>query len=385
MSRKIKVIELINGVVDGGAETIVKDYMLHLDKKIFRSVVLACYVNLDSANAKRMYQNNVHIYTPFKSKRNILCKIINKLQRIIIPQQKREAYYTWYIQKFIMVFKPDVIHVHMSMLHYLVPIADKLKRVKIFYTCHSLPERYFNYQSEIGSVQYNAAKYLIKNNQLQLIALHSEMQQTLNTMFGVDNTIVLNNLFDIRKFQDVSKSKNQIRQQIRVPCDAFVIGHVGRFFYIKNQMFLIDVFKDVAKKKSNAYLLMIGDGESAEEEKKLASYGLQNRYTILRNRCDVNELLHAMDVFVFPSLLEGMPGALIEAQAAGLKCIASSAITSEAIVSNMAILMDLEAGAEKWAERILNNEFNGKPKTDLMSFDVHHVMKQIEQLYLSEK
>ena len=126
---------------------------------------------------------------------------------------------------------------------------------------------------------------------------------------------------------------------------------------------------------------MIGSGDFSDVISKLEHYGLKTQYQILSNRSDVHTLLQAMDVFVFPSLLEGMPGALVEAQAAGLKCIASSAITDEAIVSTHAIQMDLADGAQAWADIILNDEFNGKPISSLDSFELKNVLKEVEQLY----
>ena len=191
-------------------------------------------------------------------------------------------------------------------------------------------------------------------------------------------------MLDLEKFQPASSTdKEQIRTQLGIPKDAFVLGHTGRCFYIKNQSFLVDVFYHVALHNPNAYLLMIGYGDFSEIVDKINNYGLTNRYLILSARTDVNVLLRAMDVFVFPSLLEGMPNALIEAQASGLKCIASSAITKEAIVSQKAIQMDLDDGAEAWAEKILNNMFDGIPQSDIKSFEVSNVIQEVEQLYNS--
>ena len=384
MTEKLRVIQLIDEIADGGAETQLKNYMLHLDKSKFDTIILAKWVDEASANAGMLLENNIPISSAMIIKRNLWCKILNKLQRIFIPDRIREEYYLWYVKHHILSFKPDVIHVHLKMLHYLVPIADKLHGVKIFYRCASKPERYFNYENTLDASNMAAAQYLLKNNSLQMIALHSQMRVALNGLFEISNTKIIHNVFDLDKFiKKPSKTICEIRAQLGIPENAFVIGHVGRCFYIKNQSFLVDVFHYVYEANHNAYLLMIGGGDFQEIEEKIRAYGLGDRYKILTARNDVNELLHAMDVFVFPSLLEGMPGALIEAQAAGLKCIASSAITNEAIVSDKAIQMDLESGAEAWAKKIVNDEFNGVPQTDLMSFEVSNVMKEVEQLYLT--
>jgi len=380
--KKVRVIQLIENISDGGAETQLKNYMLYLDKSKFSCILLTKSVDSSSANARVLLDNYAPIFSAMIIKRNLCRKILNKIQRILIPSEKRESYIQWYIQKKILAFKPDVIHVHLKMLHYLLPIADKLQGVKIFYRCASKPERYFNNENELDRSELEAARYLIANNGLQMIALHNQMRVDINELFSISNTIVVHNVFDLSKFKAQSlEIKKEVRKQLGIPIDAFVIGHVGRCFYIKNQSFLVDVFQRVANINAKAYLLMIGSGDFSDVISKLEHYGLKTQYQILSNRSDVHTLLQAMDVFVFPSLLEGMPGALVEAQAAGLKCIASSAITDEAIVSTHAIQMDLADGAQAWADIILNDEFNGKPISSLDSFELKNVLKEVEQLY----
>ena len=382
MADRLKVIQLIEEISDGGAETQLKNYMLYLDRTKFDCMLLTKYVNECSANYGILHQHHVPLHSALVVKRNLPCKIINKLQRIVWQKDKIERLYQWYVQSRILAFKPDIIHVHLKMLHYLMPIADQLKGIKIYYRCASKPERYFNEENDLERSELEAARYLLAHNGLQMIALNSQMRDAINELFGISNTKIIRNVFDIAKYQAKPElTQEQIREEIEIPKDAFVLGHVGRCFYIKNQSFLVDVFKHVAEQNKNAYLLMIGGGDFSEIIAKLQNYGLSDKYKILSARKDVNVLLHAMDVFVFPSLLEGMPGALIEAQAAGLKCIASSSITNEAIVSPKAIQMDLNAGAENWADKIIKDELKGAPQMDIMSFDVTNVMKDVEQLY----
>ena len=381
MTRKLRVIQLINAISDGGAETLVKDYALHIDPNRFDVIILTEYpLSVKSANVRVLLEHGIKIMAPFGiSKEKLIDKFFRKLRKLFIPMHWQNKYQEWYVKHQIVKYKPDVIHVHMKMLHYLPDLADKLKDTKLFYTCHSLPERYLN----MGDCKNElvAAKFLIKNNNLCMIALHESMQKELDDLFHVHSTRTLYNCVDIANFRDVDISKSKIRETIGIPKNAFVIGHTGRFCQIKNQSFLVDIFYYIAQKKPDAFLLMIGGGDSNEIVAMIEKYGLSNRYKILSNRNDVNILLHAMDVFVFPSYYEGMPIALIEAQAAGLNCIASDSITSEAIVSNKAIQMDLNIGAKAWAEKIINDEFIGVQQSELMSFDVSNVMKEVEHLY----
>ena len=151
----------------------------------------------------------------------------------------------------------------------------------------------------------------------------------------------------------------QIRYSIRKEYgieNKFVIGNIGRFFAEKNHLFLIDIFAEVIKKNQNAVLMLVGDGElRAKIEEKIDKLGLQ-KYVILTGvKSNVNELLMAMDVIAFPSLYEGMPNAIIEAQATGLNCVISSTITKEANITGCVKYVALDENAAKWAEIISRN------------------------------
>lgn len=381
MSKKIKVIELINEIGDGGAETLVKDYALYLNSDLFDITILTEYpLSIKSANVRVLMENNKCILAPWGvSKERVFEKIIRKIRKLLIPIKIQDKYREWYVVHHLLKIQPNVIHVHMQMLKYLPKVSGALKNTKIFYTCHSLPKRYLD--PVMCEKEYTAAKFLIENNGLKMIGLHNSMRNELNHLLHVSNSIVVRNCIDVNKFRKIPFSKSEIRKEIEIPQDAFVLGHTGRFCSIKNQTFLIDVFMHISKQVPNAFLLMIGGGDASEVISKIDSYGLTNKYKILSNRSDVNILLHAMDVFIFPSLFEGMPIALIEAQAAGIKCIASSTITNEAIVSVKSMQLNLDLGPQVWAEWILSNNFEGKPQFDVMDYDVKNVMKEIEQLY----
>ena len=147
------------------------------------------------------------------------------------------------------------------------------------------------------------------------------------------------------------KSRNSLRKELSLE-NKFVIGHVGRFQRQKNHKFLIDVFGGVLKQKENAHLVLVGgNGELLEETKAyVTDSGLEDNVTFLGNRNDVNQLLSAFDMVVFPSLYEGMPNVVIEAQAAGLPCLISDTITPDADITGLVKYYPLEKTAKEWAE-----------------------------------
>ncbi|SHG37000.1 Glycosyltransferase involved in cell wall bisynthesis [Fibrobacter sp. UWCM] len=386
MTTKLKLIFLISEISDGGAETLVKDYVLHLDHNIFDVyVVTDMESDAQSANYRTLYEKGTKIYCPFiNSGKGRLYSILVQIQNRIlrhVPQKFINIYQKWYIKHLIQRIKPDVIHSHLKVLKYLVPCAKFLNETKLFYTCHSIPCRYFNKKE--CKEEFDAATFLIKNFSLTLIGLHREMQNELNTLFNINNSIVVHNGIDLDRFYEIQKNKErkQIRMNLGIQQKAFVLGHVGRFIWIKNQSFIVDVFYELLKKKENAFLLLVGNGDSSEISRKLEQKGLKEKYLILSNRQDVPEILLCMDVFLFPSFFEGFPLACIEAQAIGLKCCISDTINKDVFLGHNAIPISLSDPAEQWAQKILDNKIQGPYIGDIEEFDIKTITKNLSTLY----
>ena len=151
--------------------------------------------------------------------------------------------------------------------------------------------------------------------------------------------------------------RQNLRKELNLE-DKFVLGHIGRFSTQKNHKFLIDVFKNILKKKENACLLLVGgNGELLEQTKAYVEQsGLEDKVIFLGNRSDVPKLLSAFDVLVFPSFFEGMPNVVIEAQAAGLPCLISDTITPEADITGLVKYFPLEKSANEWAEEVISHK-----------------------------
>jgi len=147
-----------------------------------------------------------------------------------------------------------------------------------------------------------------------------------------------------------------IRAELGIPQNAFVVGHVGRFDEQKNHAFLLDIFGELASREPDAFLLLVGDGplRSAIED-RVAREGLADRVLLAGTRGDVPQLMMgAMDLFLLPSLFEGLPLVLMETQAAGLPCVVSDVITEEAtLVDPLMTRLSLSQPPSAWAERIL--------------------------------
>ena len=170
------------------------------------------------------------------------------------------------------------------------------------------------------------------------------------------NVYLLNNAIDLDKFKYNESLRKEKRKELGISDDTLIIGHVGRFVEQKNHRFLIDVFNEIHKKNSNSLLLLVGQGPLKKEiENKVEELKLNDSARFLGQRNDINELYQAFDVFLLPSLYEGLPVVGVEAQAMGLLCIFSDDMTKETKVLDTTRFISLNTSAEEWATIILDD------------------------------
>ncbi len=203
---------------------------------------------------------------------------------------------------------------------------------------------------------------------------------------------VLNNAIDTAQYAYSQEIRNSVRNSLGIAPHTTVIGHVGRFAPQKNHTFLLDIFAAAAKKCADLHLLLAGDGPlRTEMEQKAKNLGIAEKVTFLGIRSDVNELLMAMDVFLFPSLYEGLGVVLIEAQTAGLPCLVSHTIPDEATLADVLIFRHtLVASAEDWSNHLLKIlQEKGSRNSQVeqacaKGYDIHTTAKWLEEFYLGK-
>ena len=164
---------------------------------------------------------------------------------------------------------------------------------------------------------------------------------------------------------------------------------------VKNQSFLIDIFKYVNNIQNNSRLLLIGGGNSKEEisykqeiQNKVKKLGLEDRVIFTGVREDVNNLMEAMDIFVMPSLSEGFPVTLVEAQAAGLRCLVSDNVQNDVNLTGEIQYKALEDGEEEWGEKVLEmvnikiDMFEMEKRVKKAGFDISDNVKLLKEFYV---
>jgi glycosyltransferase involved in cell wall biosynthesis len=167
--------------------------------------------------------------------------------------------------------------------------------------------------------------------------------------------------------------REAVRRELGIPGEAFVIGHVGRFVEQKNHQFIVKIATEVIKQEPAAMFLLIGDGELRPAiEAQVEAAGLSDRFVFTGIRADVPRLLKgAMDVFLLPSLFEGLPISVLEAQAAGRLCIISDTITPEVgVIPSLVRYVPLSAAPGKWARAVLEarDQIHGVSQEEALRF-----------------
>lgn len=193
---------------------------------------------------------------------------------------------------------------------------------------------------------------------------------------------VIPNAIDLKKYKFSQVVREKVRKTLNIE-DKFVVGHIGRMAPQKNQKFLLKIFADVRKENSKAVLLIIGDGPLRNDlENEITRLKLKDSVILLGVRNDVPELLMAMDVFVLPSLFEGLGIVAIEAQATGLKCILSENVPKE-VDCGICEFVSLNTYIRSWSNCILKN---GKSLLNYKLLDLYSIesaSKKIESIYLN--
>ncbi len=199
---------------------------------------------------------------------------------------------------------------------------------------------------------------------------------------------IINNAIDAAAYAYDPGKRTEMRQRLDLR-NELVVGHVGRFNPQKNHPFLLDIFASLLKKEPNAILLLVGGGEDMPKiQVKAQALGIAEHVRFLGVRSDVADLMQVMDVFVFPSMYEGLPVTMVEAQAAGLPCLISDKVPSECILTDGLVdILPLSAAPETWAEKILEKRKVRRTdrRTEIAAhgFDITTEAVKLQEFYIN--
>jgi len=305
--------------------------------------------------------------------------------------KKRKIYYISELRKFLKDNKYEIIHINSGStfsLAYGSKIAKRngVKRVIV----HSHSQGIINFKHRIIS-RLSRKKYKKYTDVYIACSEEAAMGKFPKDIVREKRYMIIKNGINLDKYRFNKQIRKKYRNELNYTSEDFVVGHVGRMEKEKNHFFILDVFKQLLKNEPKARLLLIGTGSlKASIKSKIQEDKIQDKVTILENRSDVNNILQAMDVFILPSLYEGLPIATIEAQATGMKVYVSENITDATKVTDNLIKFELSKGSEYWANQILCNYLHNYVRDDLTmqinqkGWDAQESAKKLEKIYISK-
>lgn len=202
------------------------------------------------------------------------------------------------------------------------------------------------------------------------------------------NVTVINNAIDASLFTYNLVKSEHIKKALNLTGKK-IIGHIGRFNEQKNHFFLLKIFYEVYKHNNDCVLVLVGDGNLKPKiEKEVANLGIQKNVYFLGLRKDIPQILQSFDLFLFPSLYEGLPVTAVEAQASGLKIVTSTTVTKEVNITGLVTYVSLETPETEWANIVINNlnyeRKNTLNKIKTGGYDIYENAKNLQNFYLKE-
>lgn len=363
----IRIAHIIGKWIGGGVESVVMNYYRNIDKS---KIQFDFICDEDSTNIPR-------------------AEIESMGGRIIlIPPYQKVFKYQKELEKVLKDGQYKIVHSHINALS-VFPLRAAKKAGVLVRIAHSHSTT--NKKEWKKNLLKMALKPFSKVYATDYFACTEHAGRWLfgDKEFDKGNVYVLNNAIDLDKFKYDEQVRIAKRKELGINDNTIVIGHAGRFVAQKNHEFIIDVFNEVHKENKNTKLMLIGKGPLEEQIKeKVNQYGLTEAVMFLGQRPeDIHELYQAMDIFLFPSLYEGLGMVAIEAQCAGLPCICSKEVPEIAKVTDNVEFVKLEEPVEIWKKKVLDS-YNNKERKDYKDeiashgYDINIEVSKLEEKYI---
>lgn len=362
MKRKILIVITTGFVPYGGLTTVMMNYYRAMDKSDLK---------IDFASTNEPLQelldelhSNGSEYFNLGNRKKYLLRYVKNLKAVL----KNDHY--------------DVIHVNGN---------SATMVIELFVACTAGIKR------RIAHVHNTTCEHMALNKLLMPIFEHCYTnacacsQKAGEWIFSNDKYEVLNNAIDLERYRFDSNKREYVREQYNIAATDKVVGHVGKMFRQKNHEFILDVFAEILKTDSHWKLMLVGDGTLREFlEEKAKKIGVWEKTIFCGIKKHTEKYYSAFDVIVFPSLWEGLPLSLIEAQASGLDGVISDLITSEVCVSKEIRQKSLSEGAAAWSNAVLSfYQKDRKNKSELncqslreAGFDIVKNAQTLKKMYL---
>ena len=362
MTEPIRVAQVVGKMVGGGVEAVVMNYYRHVDRS---RVQFDFLVDSDSTLVPReeieSLGGRVFEIPPYQH----VIEYQRELQRLF----KQEGW--------------KIVHSHINALS-VFPLRAAKKA--------GVPVRIAHSHSTSGKGEFakNALKSSLKMfSTMYPTDLAACTEHAGKWLFGSSRFNVFNNAIDLSSFSFNRSVRDEQRAGLGARDDTLVLGNIGRFIPQKNQLFLLDVFKAVYARNPDSILVICGDGKlRPQAEEKARSLGIASAVRFLGQISNVQDVYQALDLFVLPSLYEGLGMVAIEAQASDLPCVCSERVPTEVALSGRCSFVPLGTGVEGWSDAILAARTDVVNRSDFQaslgfeSYDIFRAAPKLEEYYL---
>lgn len=365
MNEPIRVAQVIGIAINGGVESFWMNYYRHIDR------------------------NKVQFDFLVESTSDIIDKEeIEKMggRVVIIPSYKNPIKYVKTLTKIFKENKYDIVHSNMNALSVFTLKAAKKAGVKVR-IAHN------HATTSKRETLRNLAKQILKKFSKKYATDYFAVSKVSGEwLFGKKSfeqgEVKVFNSFDVKRFLFSNENRKVFRNKIGVHDDTFLIGNIGRFVKTKNQSFLLEVFYQYQNIDPNSRLLICGEGPLENELKqKAVKLNIKDKVIFLEATAEIEKVYSGLDLYMFPSLYEGLGLTLLEAETSGLPCIASNGVSQETKVIDYVSYLDLNSDIQIWVNEIqkfkeqkIDREACGKNVLN-SSFSIDESVKRLEKIY----
>lgn len=364
----IRILQVIGNMNGGGMENMIMNYYRNIDREKIQFDFLIF--------------NKEHCL--FEDE---ICRLGGKIYRVtsrrnnFIKNRKE-------ITNFFKNNKYDIAEFHQGITYYYpLKMAKKYGVKNRIIHNHGIDR---NFLKKFKIINNLYLKKRISNLANQYFTCSEEVENHLFSKKVIESKKIklINNAIDLDRFKFSKVNRYKIRNEFNIKENEILIGHVGTFTTPKNHLFLISIFNEYLKLNKNAKLLLVGKGPLENQIlEKIREFNLDKKVVITQDRKDVNEIMSAIDYFIFPSLFEGLPLTLIEAQTSGLPIFISDSINKKSMVIDNGEIISLQESSKIWAARVNKFKSTFKRETcfNLMldtKFNIKSEVKKLEKIYL---
>lgn len=376
----MRIVQFIDSMTYGGAESVVCNTACEMKRQGMDVSVMCFSIKRGTAHEDRLKDSGIE--TVFLAEDCLKALGLGDRRDSKLRFLAQILLSVHFFRKRIKELNPDVLHMHLDGLIFYPFIPAKLRKNMVFFwTSHSKTDEIF--KGFIG----NLRKIILSAHpEIKIFVLNENDAVAVRNLLPKSDVDVIENGVSFRRFDNAEANRREVREMLNIPADSLVVGHVGRFGKlgepVKNQGMIVKIFDKIYEKRPDAYLILVGGGElTGELRKQLDEDEHTDRIIVLKDRDDVPRLMQAMDYFVFPSVYEGFPMTMVEAQIAGLKCIVSDAVTKEVALTKDICFLSLKDSIETWAEAVLSFKGADKPEYCLDNYNIENVVRKLYEVY----